>query len=103
GVEIVGFRQRREGVGNALTVGLMTGLAVVDEDAGPEIDALGFGRRRRRGDGALPRDAYPRALRLVDEIELFARIDELVLGPGHFELSQRATVEGALDRMIDDD
>ena len=52
---------------------------------------------------ALAGDADSRSLGLVDEIELLAGIDELVLRPGDLELRQRAAVEGALDRMIDDD
>ena len=60
-------------------------------------------RRRRRRSAAHAGDADARSLRLIDEIELLAGIDELVLGPRDLELRQRAAVEGALERVIDDD
>ena len=79
-VEIVGLGERRERVGHALAVRLVAGLAIVGEHAARRCSmrsALVAGGRRRNA--ALPGDPDPGALRLVDEIELLAGIDELVL------------------------
>ena len=63
-----------------MTFDLMAGLAVVGEDPGPDLDALGLGPCGRRP-STLASDADSGPLGLVDEIELLARIDEPVLAP----------------------
>lgn len=77
-------------------------MAIVGEYICAELDALLFRSGRWRWLAAL-RDADAGSLGLIDEVELLARIDELVLRPGCLQLRERAAVEGALERMVDKD